>query len=216
MAIICPTVTAEDSREYDRQVRLISKFAPRIHIDLMDGDFAPTISPSLSHVWWSEGVEADIHIMYRRPFDYLDQLIQLKPKLVIIHAEADYCFEDLLDAKQRLAEAGIKLGIAILANSGVDQYVGHVSCSDHVLIFSGNLGFHGGETDLNLLKKVADIKKVNQEIEIGWDGGVNLDNAKLLAFGGIEVLNVGSGVHHDKNGLTPEAAYDKLMVEIAG
>jgi ribulose-phosphate 3-epimerase len=215
MSIICPTVTAEDSREYDRQVRLISKFSPRIHIDLMDGDFAPTISPSLSHVWWPKGVEADIHVMYRRPFDYVDELVRLKPSSVIFHVEADFSWDEFLAAKQRFFDNDIKLGIALFANSEVDQSSGLIENTDHVLIFSGNLGHHGGQADLNLLGKVNQIKKWNIESEIGWDGGVNLDNAKLLALGGIDVLNVGSGVHHEKSGLTPEDAYDKLMVEVA-
>ena len=214
MAVICPTVTATDSLEFDRQTSLITKFAHRIHIDLMDGDFAPTKSPGLDHVWWPEGVEADLHIMYRRPQDHFEQIVALKPNLVIIPAESDISPDEWLDFRSILASNNIKLGVALLSDTSPQSARGQIIHSDHCLIFSGNLGYHGGVTNLNLLNKISDIKSYNPASEIGWDGGVNLENANILSSSGIQVLNVGSGVHHDKTGLSPEQVYDKLMVEV--
>ncbi len=54
MAVICPTVTAYDPHEYREQMERVEPFAKRIHIDLMDGHFAPTKSPGLKHVWWPD------------------------------------------------------------------------------------------------------------------------------------------------------------------
>src|SRR6185437_8303047 len=83
MAVVCPTVTAFDAHEYRAQVELLEPFAKRLHIDLMDGRFAPTKSPELETIWWPENVTADIHIMYVQPEAHLEQLVKLKPHLVI-------------------------------------------------------------------------------------------------------------------------------------
>ena len=42
MAVICPTVTAVSEHDYKEQLLRLKPFAKRIHIDLMDGRFAPT------------------------------------------------------------------------------------------------------------------------------------------------------------------------------
>src|ERR1700728_375541 len=86
---ICPTVTAYDMHEYRAQIERLVPFAKRVHIDLMDGVFAPTVSPELARIWWPEELMADIHLMYQKPMDSLEQLVALHPHMVIIHAEAD-------------------------------------------------------------------------------------------------------------------------------
>ena len=62
---------------------------------------------------------------------------------------------------------------------------------DHVLIFSGDLGHFGGKADLTLLNKVKYLKDKKPSLEIGWDGGINDQNAQNLLDGGVDVLNVG-------------------------
>jgi len=78
---------------------------------------------------------------------------------------------------------------------------------DHVLVFSGNLGRHGGEADLGLLEKVRQIKAHHPEVEIGWDGGINDQNVKQLVEAGVEVLNVGGYIQKADD---PEHAYATL------
>src|SRR5262245_47318704 len=87
MSLVCPTVTAFDGEAYRRQMAVAASLAERVHIDLMDGEFAPTKSPDLLQIWWPHNVLADIHLMYQRPMDHLQQLIKLRPHMVIIHNE---------------------------------------------------------------------------------------------------------------------------------
>lgn len=150
MATICPTVTAFDAHDYRAQMELVTKFAERVHIDLMDGIFAPTKSPSLDQIWWPEDVTADIHLMYQNPMNYLDKLVQLKPNLVIIHYETQ---DNLAHMATHLHENGIKTGLAILSETPAEKAFDLLPCFDHVLVFSGKLGYHGGEADLSNLEK---------------------------------------------------------------
>ena len=204
MAVICPTVTAYDQHQYRAQMELIEPFAKRIHIDLMDGEFAPTVSPPPDQVWWPDGITADIHVMFQRPAEQLEQLISLKPSLVVIQFEADV---DHVAFAAKLHEAGIKAGLGLLQATYVVEAEQVLGSFDHVMIFSANLGHHGGVADLSLLDKVRQVRELYPDIEVAWDGGINNQNAKQLVEAGVDVLNVGSFIHKAED---PQAAYAKL------
>ncbi|HVW23369.1 MAG TPA: hypothetical protein VHB51_02725 [Candidatus Saccharimonadales bacterium] len=204
MAMICPTITAFDTATFKLQIEQVRGFAKQIHIDLMDGQFAPTQSPPLSEVWWPHELVADIHLMYQKPMDYIDQLIKLKPRLVVIHNEAEVHH---MDFAAKLHAHDIEVGLALLQDTPVEWAHQIMHSFDHVLIFSGDLGRHGGTADLSLLDKVRYVREHHPDAEIGWDGGINADNARALVTAGVQILNVGGFIQQSDN---PSNAYAKL------
>lgn len=200
---ICPTVTAYSLDEYKKQINFVCSLAPRIHIDYMDGMFAPTVSQTIHESWWPKQTKVDMHIMYKYPMKVIDDVLDHHPSLVIVHAEADHVSSFVHD----LHEHRIKVGIALLPQTPVEIMNHYIRVVDHVLIFSGNLGHHGGQADLTLLDKVRAIKKMRPDIEIGWDGGINQNNIVTLKDAGVGVFNVGSTIHDSKN---PEYTYHQL------
>ncbi len=204
MAVICPTVTPLSINDYHQQLERITKFTKRIHIDCMDGKFAPTKSPSLKHLSWPKNIDVDIHLMYEHPEDEITQLIQLKPKLVILHAEAGGNFVTMAND---LHEANIRVGVALLPKTPVDVIKPALEITDYVLIFSGDLGHFGGSPNLVLLDKVKKAKQMKPEVEIGWDGGIGDTVVKPLVEAGVDVLNVGGYIQKAEN---PAERYDIL------
>lgn len=205
MAVICPTVTAYEPHAYREQMEKLEVFAPRIHIDLMDGKFAPTKSPTLEQVWWPDKTIADIHLMYQEPMAYLEQLIKLQPHLVVIHNEAHVHH---MEFAAHLHANNIKAGLALLQDTPVEYAFQIMHSFDHVLVFSGDLGHHGGKADLSLLDKVRQIRQHHPDVEIGWDGGINDQNSKKLIEAGVDVLNVGGFIAQSKD---PAAAFHSLL-----
>lgn len=208
MVAVCPTVTAYDEAVYAAQLKAIAPFADRVHIDLMDGDFAPTLSPGLDAVWWPKHLMADIHLMYRHPMDFLKQLVHLQPHMVVVHAEAAVHH---MHFAAELHKHDIKAGLCILQDTPVENVKKIMHSFDHILLFSGHLGYHGGQANLDLLTKVKQIKDHYPDIEIGWDGGINADNAPILADAGITVLNVGGFIQKADH---PDTAYATLVAEL--
>ena len=115
---------------------------------------------------------------------------------------------DALEALEFLREQHIRTGVALLQDTAVEGVIDLIQRSDHVLIFSGSLGSFGGQVDLSLLAKVPQIRNIDPDIEIGWDGGINVDTARKLADGGIDVLNVGGAI---QKAMHPENAYRDLL-----
>ncbi|MEK7471914.1 MAG: hypothetical protein AAB624_01570 [Patescibacteria group bacterium] len=206
MSIICPTVTcqSEDLHEYRTQMELVENLASRIQVDLMDGEFAPTKSPDIDKIWFPEGIQIDLHLMYQHPADVLNDVLELKPNMLIVHKEAHV---DIATLSGALRASDIKLGLAILPETPVSDCLDELEFVDHVLIFSGDLGHYGGKADLNLLNKIDQLKKYKPGLEVGWDGGVNETDVKQLAEGGVDVLNVGGFIQNSDD---PVAAYKQL------
>lgn len=206
MSIVCPTVTCQtdDLHEYRRQMEKVEYLADRLQVDLMDGDFTPTKSPEIDKIWFPESKTIDLHLMYRHPSDVLNEVLELKPSLLIVHAEASFDMPTLATA---LHAEDIKVGLALLQDTDPSLYLEELEYADHVLIFSGDLGRFGGAANLGLLKKVAKLKKFKPSLEIGWDGGVNDQNIKAVAEGGIDVINAGGFIQNAEDAKT---AYELL------
>lgn len=191
------------SREYREAVERVAEFAERIHIDFADGVFAPTKLEPIEDAWWPIGLMVDFHIMYQRPLEHLETVISHQPNLAIVHAEAEGAWEFI----RELEGLGIHRGVAILKDTPASVVKDHLEEIDHVLVFSGDLGYYGGKADLGLLKKVEELIIMKPTLEIGWDGGVNDKSAGPLADGGVNVLNTGGFIQKSDD---PEAAYGKL------
>lgn len=205
MTSICPTVTAENPHIFREQMERVAEFALRVHIDLSDGSLAPNTLIDLDKVWWPGGIRADLHAMLAHPFEHVELYRALGPQLVIVHAEAK---GDYAEFARIMHGHGIETGIALLPDTDVEAIIPGLDMIDHVMIFSGKLGFFGGDADLRLLDKVKRLKELKPMLEIGWDGGINDQNVRKLVEGGVEVLNVGGYIHRSKN---PGEAYETLV-----
>lgn len=208
MAVIAPCITVENDDMYKEAVQRIAPFTERVHIDLADGEFAPTFLIAEDRIYWQQGWHADIHAMVARPSEHVDKLISLKPDLIIFHAEVQ---EDLTTTLQKIQAAGIKAGIALQRPTVPDSVGALIQLADHVMIFSGDLGHYGGNASLMQLEKVRLIRNIKPGVEIGWDGGVTVDNAFTLSQGGVDVLNVGGTI---AKSTAPVDTYKALVSEI--
>ena len=208
MSTIAPALLAETADEYKAMVERIHPFAKRVHIDICDGEFAPTFTVGAAQVWWPQEWMVDIHAMVARPSEHLETLISLKPHLIIFHAETQ---EDIVPILQHVKQFGIKAGVALLRSTVPSTVAPAIQAADHVMIFSGELGKYGGTASLMQLEKVRLIRMIRQDIEIGWDGGANVENAYSLSQGGVDVLNVGGAIAKADD---PQAVYNALVAEI--
>ena len=146
--------------------------------------------------------------MYEKPPRLPRNTYKIAPSMVIVHAEST-C--DIPKFAADLRDEGIKTGLAILQNTtiaSVSYIFPHVQ---HLLIFSGDLGHFGGKVDMGLTSKIAEAKELHKYLEIGWDGGINADNAAELAKAGVDVLNVGGAIQNADN---TQEAYAKIKESI--
>lgn len=203
MPRVVPAILTNDPADFGHKLKLL-KFAGRIHIDISQPPFAPTRTIGLAQVHLPAGLDADLHLMISHPDKQTETVISLSPKLAIVHFEAEgnlsYFFE-------KIAQVGIKKGLAILPETSVDEADAIIKLADHVLVFTGNLGHYGGELRKDCLAKIGEVKAINPSAEISVDGGINPENAAEVAAAGADILISGGFI---ANAEDPKAAYGKI------
>lgn len=208
MSVIAPAVLAENTIAYKEQMDRIAGFAERVHIDITDGEFAPTFTVGINDLWAPEGWLVDVHVMAHNLQEYVPKLIALRPNMIIVHAEAR---SDVLGALNQIKQADIRAGLALLRPTVPRTVEQLIQTAEHVLIFSGELGRFGGTASLMQLEKIRLVKGINPQAEIGWDGGVTVDNAYSLVQGGVDILNVGGAIQKSSD---PRGTFARLQQEI--
>ena len=205
---IVPAILTDNKKQYRSLIERINAFTRRVQIDIADTTFTPNNSIDITNVWWPKGWQTDLHVMMANPSFQLDTILKLSPSLCILHAEAN---EDLMPSFERLKEAGIKTGVALLPGTFPGNAKRYIDVVDHVLVFAGKLGGQGGQADMMQTEKIPLIRNMKPEVEIGWDGGANITNVRALAHADLDVINVGSAICNAEN---PAAVFQQLVAEI--
>ena len=205
---IVPAILTDNKQDYRSQIERINAFTRRVQIDVTDGLFAPFPTLDITNVWWPKNWTADLHLMTANPSNYIDTILKLRPSLCILHAEAS---ENLLPVFETLKAAGIRTGVALLPSTYPGNVKPYIEAVDHVLVFAGQLGVQGSPADLMQMEKIALIRNMKPEIEIGWDGGANITNVRALAHADLDVINVGSAISQAAD---PAEVFQSLVAEI--
>ncbi len=202
---IMPTILSASSEEFQAAVMAINEFTNQVQIDITDGEFAPSQTIGLDQIFWPDNWQVDLHMMVKNPSRYVDKLVLMKPRLVIFHAEVD---EDLKPSFDKLRQAGIKVGLALLRQTVPEHKADLIMQADHVLIFAGDLGKMGGHANLLQVEKMRLVRAISPNVEIGWDGGANIDNLMMIIQSGVDIINVGSAISMSNN---PSETYQAML-----
>ena len=103
MSVIAPAILVESADEYKAAVDRLHPFVQRVHIDISDGEFAPTFTVGVDQLWWPQEWTVDIHAMVARPIEYVDALTALNPNSIIFHVEA---VVGIISVFQRVKQGG--------------------------------------------------------------------------------------------------------------
>lgn len=205
---IVPAILTNNKQDFRDQIEKINAFTRRAQIDITDGVFATNQTLDITNVWWPNGWQTDLHLMVKKPSEYIDTILKLRPSLVFFHAEVE---EDLLPTFEILKENGIKTGVALLPATYPGAVKQYIEAADAVLVFAGQLGMQGGMANMIQTEKIAIIRGIKPEVEIGWDGGANLTNIRALAHVDLDVINVGSALSMADD---PAKVYADMVAEI--
>jgi len=199
MVLVAPSILSADFSKLGEEIKAVEHAgADWIHIDVMDGHFVPniTIGPAVvSKIRKISDIFFDVHLMIANPDKYVGQFAKAGADLITIHAEV--C-NDILSTINKVKDLGCKVGVSINPETSLGVIEEIIQNVDLVLIMSVHPGFGGQSFIEDVLPKIKNtrdiISKIDKEIYLEVDGGINDKTAKTAIEYGADVLVAGNFV----------------------
>lgn len=195
---ISPSILASDYANLQSELERIST-SDMIHVDVMDGHFVPNISigaPVTAACKKVCDVPFDVHLMISNPLDYAEDFAKAGADIICFHSECDSDTEETID---KIFSLGKKAGLAIKPATPIDEVVKYIDKLSMVLVMTVEPGFGGQSFMESTMPKVEAIRKINPDIDIEVDGGINAETIKIAAKAGANVFVAGSAVFKSEN-----------------
>jgi ribulose-phosphate 3-epimerase len=202
---ISPSILSADFSQLGVEIkRLEEGGADMIHVDVMDGHFVPnlTIGPPVIQALRKQcALKFDVHLMISPVHKYIKSYADAGADIITIHPEAT----DNLEASiLKIRELNKKVGVSLNPESKIDLIRNFLDKIDLILIMSVNPGFGGQKFMPEVLEKVRELKKIqnekNLDFDIEIDGGINFDNCKEVIDAGANILVSGTTIFKSNNG----------------
>ena len=202
---ISPSILSADFSKLGIEIkRLEEGGADMIHVDVMDGHFVPNLTigpPVIKALRKHCSLKFDVHLMISPFHKYIEAYADAGADIITIHPEATQNLEESIKTIKDLKK---KVGVSLNPESKIELINEFLDQVDLVLIMSVNPGFGGQKFMPEVLDKIKQLKKIQQEkslnFDIEIDGGINFENCKIAIDAGANILVSGTTVFKSNDG----------------
>ena len=204
-------LNADFSRLGDEVERATTGGVDSIHLDVMDGHFVDnlTFGPVVVEaVRPHSALPFHSHLMISRPLAYAERFAQAGSDLIVFHVEAD---DDPRAVIAEIERAGKRPGIAL--NPETPGRGGPAVARPGGPAAGHDRPSRMGRTGVPRTRSCPKLRALRDEVDrrelalqIGVDGGVNLETIGVADAGGGDVLVVGSALYSTAGDLAPTVA----------
>jgi len=168
-----------------------------IHVDVSDGKFTSVRNLNLDIfriLNETYNIPIIAHMMVTNPSYYIEEIINYV-KIFTFHFEIEQDLNELIDEIRNKKK---KVGIAINPDTDIMEIVPYLNSIDLVLVMSVYPGGSGQRFIPQSIEKVKNLKKLKEKYKflIDIDGGVNINNAKILE---VDILSSTSTILNAKD-----------------
>ena len=188
---IAPSILSADFSRLAEDIAKVEKAADMLHVDVMDGHFAPNITigvPVVKSLNSIAKLPIDVHLMIEHPGAFVEPFAKAGSDIITVHVEA------INDASvfDKIHELGAKAGVSLNPDTPVEKAEPYLDKVELVLVMSVFPGF-SGQKFIDVTQKIKDLRpRYKGEIEV--DGGITVENAGKVIVAGADILVSGSFV----------------------
>ncbi len=204
---IAPSILAWDLGDLVRAVEISKEGgADQVHLDVIDGHFAPNITFGPGTVKALRGrsdLKFDTHLMIDQPRLYAEKFLDAGSDILTFHAEV--LNGRSFDEVHRLVKSrGKEMGLALKPKTALPKWAtDRLDRISALVVMTVNPGFSGQPMDMTVMPKLeklsslVDDRGLHADIEV--DGGVEPENVGEVVKRGGNVLVAGAGVYGKKD-----------------
>jgi ribulose-phosphate 3-epimerase len=195
--LIAPSILAADFANLASDVERVAGDADLLHVDCMDGHYVPNLTigpPVVAALRKHTDLRLDCHLMVSNPGVLVRDFADAGADGCTIHIELG----DPRPLLERIRSLGMRAGLTLEPETpfaAVEPFLGDI---DVLLVMSVRTGFGGQPFIASVLDKVRAARRLVDErglaVEIEIDGGIKIDNARLAADAGVDILVSGTGI----------------------
>ena len=202
---VSPSILSADFSQLGTEIkRLEEGGADMIHVDVMDGHFVPNLTigpPVIKALRKHSSLKFDVHLMISPVHQYIEAYANAGADIITIHPEAT---QNLRESINTIKDLKKKVGVSLNPESKIELINEFLDQIDLVLIMSVNPGFGGQKFMPEVLNKIKQLKKIQQEKKLNFDieidGGINFENCKIAIDAGANILVSGTTVFKSNDG----------------
>lgn len=193
---IAPSVLAADFTRLAEQIALVENAgADLLHLDIMDGHFAPNLSigvPVVKSISSCTNLLLDAHLMITDPGRYAPAFVEAGAGSITFHIETTDNPRGLI---RQIRDLGVQVGVSLNPGTPADAIYDIIGDVDMVLVMTVWPGFGGQEFMHECVEKIEAIAgRLGEHQALQVDGGITLSTARIVAAAGADTLVAGSAV----------------------
>ncbi|HEX7556110.1 MAG TPA: ribulose-phosphate 3-epimerase, partial [Leptolinea sp.] len=181
--ILSSSILSADFSRLGEEIKTVEKAGVDwIHIDVMDGHFAPNLTMGPFIVETCKRISRlplDVHLMIDNADKFVELFAKAGANSISVHLEGNPNIHRTL---QLVSSLGVKTGLVLNPGTPVESSAAVLHMVDYVLLMSVNPGYSGQIFLPETFARVQQMRKLldsfNPKAAIQIDGGVTADNIK--------------------------------------